>query len=281
MSHRYYFVLGYLIFLGLCSSCTDESPTQSAGAGGEEDMMGHTAVDDSGVSTGHSGDSAPSDGAVINGMDSSPNPDSDAGPGNEMPGPVPCTVDGAGDCECSGEPGFTTYTWVVDDQQRCFTIYTPNRPEPLPVMVQMDCYAQNRLGPGGCTPDSDLVEAAEHYGFVAVCASSTDGNWTFGNDGIINDDYPTPCSEDDSKDIVYLRGLLNTLTNLGSQGVLDSERMYAWGFSQNAMFAAYAAICFPDEIIGVWQGGSGLFVRGETDHSLRWKGRRRSVSRVR
>ena len=225
MSHRYYFVLGYLIFLGLCSSCTDESPTQSAGAGGEEDMMGHTAVDDSGVSTGHSGDSAPSDGAVINGMDSSPNPDGDAGQGNDMPGPVPCTVDGAGDCECSGEPGFTTYTWVVDDQQRCFTIYTPNRPEPLPVMVQMDCYAQNRLGPGGCTPDSDLVEAAEHYGFVAVCASSTDGNWTFGNDGVINDDYPTPCSEDDSKDIVYLRGLLNTLTNLGSQGVVISKQL--------------------------------------------------------
>ena len=144
-------------------------------------------------------------------------------------------------------------------------MYTPESAVPLPVIVQMNCYAQNGLRAGGCTTDSGLVEAANTFGFIAVCASATDGDWTFGNDGVSNDTLPTPCTEEDSRDITYLSGLLGVLEQLGTEQVVDSSRIYTSGFSQNSMFAAYAAICFPDEISGVWQGGSGLFVAGETN----------------
>ena len=180
-------------------------------------------------------------------------------------GPQVCDLENMGQCECTSQPGFTTYTWDVAGQQRCFTVYTPESDEPLPVVIQMNCYAQNNLRAGGCTPNSELIEAANTFGFVAVCASSTDGDWTFGNDGVSNDDLPTPCAEEDSKDISYLGGLLNLLDQLGTQQVVDASRIYTSGFSQNSMFAAYAAICFPEQIHGVWQGGSGLFVAGETN----------------
>ena len=62
-----------------------------------------------------------------------------------------------------------------------------------------------------------------------------------------------------------MEGVFNTIDRLGRDGVLDSDRVYASGFSQNSMFAAYTAICFPERLRAIWQGGSGLFVRGETD----------------
>ncbi|MEE2755509.1 MAG: hypothetical protein VYA30_02555 [Myxococcota bacterium] len=180
-------------------------------------------------------------------------------------GPQACVGGQMGACPCSNEAGFTTYQWTVDGQSRCFTIYTPDRNEPMPVYIKMNCYARNQLAQGGCTSRSGLIDAANRYGFVAVCASSTDGNWTFGNDGVSNDQNPTPCADEDSKDIPYLRGILDTIGRLADQGIVDRTRVFTGGFSQNSMFAAYAGICFSDEIAGVWQGGSGLFVAGETD----------------
>ena len=184
---------------------------------------------------------------------------------DDLDGPQACTPDNQGACECSDQPGFTTYSWTVDGQQRCFTVYTPESDKPLPVIIQMNCYAENRLRAGGCTSDSDFISAANTFGFVAVCASSTDGNWTFGNDGVSNDERPTPCNTEDSKDIAYLEGLFGVLETLGAEQKLDFTQVLTAGFSQNSMFAAYTSICFPDVVTGVWQGGSGLFVAGETD----------------
>ncbi|MEE2786830.1 MAG: hypothetical protein VX589_05790 [Myxococcota bacterium] len=186
--------------------------------------------------------------------------------------PTVCTPENAGICDCSTEENFTTYTWTVDGQQRCFTVYQPVRSTPLPAVIQMDCYAENNLEKGGCVPGSDLVNAADTYGFVAICATSTDGNWTFANDGVINDANPQPCNDEDSKDIVYMRGLFDTLGQLGESGVIDASRVYTAGFSQNAMFAMYTSFCFSDQLAGVWQGGSGLYVKGETDPLPRMEG---------
>jgi hypothetical protein len=179
-------------------------------------------------------------------------------------GPQVCDPADPGVCECSAEPGFTTYTWDVAGQQRCFTVYVPPSSEPLPTVVAMNCYAQNALGGGGCVRNSPMIRAADAHGFAAVCASATDGNWEFGNDGVVNASIPTPCSESDSKDIRYLQGLLDTLADIGADGTLDFDRIYTSGFSQNAMFAAYAGVCFPGSFEGVWQGGSGLYVDGVT-----------------
>ena len=178
--------------------------------------------------------------------------------------PTVCTENNSGSCECSDDVGFTTYTWWIEDQQRCFTTYVPpDIPGPLPALLSLDCYVPSELSV--CNPNNAMVQAANQYGFVGLCATSPDGNWQFGNDGVANDANPTPCSEVDSKDIAYLTGIFSTLDALSTEGVVDDSSVYAWGFSQNSMFSAYTAICFPDEIQGIWQGGSGLFVAGETN----------------
>ena len=43
----------------------------------------------------------------------------------------------------------------------------------------------------------------------------------------------------------------------------DSSRMYAEGFSQNSMFSAYIGHCFNENVLGVWQGGSGMGLTGQ------------------
>ncbi len=180
---------------------------------------------------------------------------------------LPCTPSNQGICECSSEEGFTTYTLDVQDQQRCFTTYVPpsmaNKNGPLVIANQ--CYAQNALGASGCRTGSPAWQAANEYGFTLVCASSTDGNWEFGNDGVANDANPTPCETKDSKDITYLQGIFSVVDDLAANGTVDLNRIFTEGFSQNSMFAAYTAICFPDRIAGIWQGGSGLYVKGITN----------------
>ena len=48
-------------------------------------------------------------------------------------------------------------------------------------------------------------QAASRYGFARFGLSTPDGKWSFGNNGVVNDEYPMPCSDEDSKDIPYLR----------------------------------------------------------------------------
>ena len=52
---------------------------------------------------------------------------------------------------------------------------------------------------------STLNKAAIRYGFARVGISTPDKNWVFGNDNIVNDQYPMPCSDADSKDIAFVR----------------------------------------------------------------------------
>ena len=115
--------------------------------------------------------------------------------------PTLCSDINQGSCECNDDQGFTTWTWWVADQQRCATTYVPPSADgPLPVLLSNDCYSTNGLGQ--CRTNSEMVEAANRFGFVGLCTTSADGNWTFGNDGVINDDTPTPCAEADSKEEV-------------------------------------------------------------------------------
>ena len=109
---------------------------------------------------------------------------------------------------------------------------------------------------------TDGNAAAARYGFARFGLSSPDGAWTFGNNGIVNDDYPMPCSDDDSKDIPYLKAIFEFIESNPDQ--FDASRIYAGGFSQNSMFSAYIGFCFSDKVLGVWQGGSGLAFTGET-----------------
>ena len=89
---------------------------------------------------------------------------------------------------------------------------------------------------------------------------SSDGFWTFGNDGVVNNDVPMPCSDADGKDMPYIRTIFNFID--ANPGMFDSEKIYAQGFSQNSMFSAYIGFCFNDRVSGIWQGGSGMALNG-------------------
>lgn len=178
--------------------------------------------------------------------------------------PTACSPSNQGNCECNNAQGFTTWTWWVADQQRCATTYVPDNAEaPLPVLISNDGYSRNGLGE--CRTASEMVEAAQGFGFVGLCTTSPDGDWTFGNDGVMNDQQPTPCTPGDSKDIRYLNGVFEIIDELGASGKAKPDEVYTWGFSQNAMFTAWTAFCYPDRIKAFWQGGSGLFVKGQTN----------------
>ena len=72
------------------------------------------------------------------------------------------------------------------------------------------------------------------------------------NNNIVNDLKPMPCADEDSKDIAYMRKIMDFIAANPQQ--FDANRVYTEGFSQNSMFSAYIAFCFPDNVLGVWQG---------------------------
>merc|ERR1712002_279949 len=70
------------------------------------------------------------------------------GKGGKRNRPVPCTEENQGRCECGDESkGFQTYTFMVDDIQRCFTTYIPpdRINETLPLMILSHCYSMDNL----------------------------------------------------------------------------------------------------------------------------------------
>uniref|UniRef100_A0A7S4SMA8 Feruloyl esterase n=2 Tax=Alexandrium monilatum TaxID=311494 RepID=A0A7S4SMA8_9DINO len=126
----------------------------------------------------------------------------------------------------------------------------------MPVVLHMDGYAGGKAGMG-----SDIVAAAQYYGFVVFSIGNNlkDGRGgfglQFGNDGVANDDNPTPCSSRDSREIEFLRVVFDFIAD--SPTLLDASKVFTEGFSQNSMFAVYTAVCFADKVAGTWQGGSG------------------------
>ena len=151
----------------------------------------------------------------------------------------------------------------MGEVQRCFTVFHPpsRASDALPVVLAPNCYAQDRLsGIEGLNSKSDGNAAAIRFGFARIGLSTPDGHWTFGNDGIVNDENPMPCSEEDSKDIPYLQSVFDFIDNNPDQ--FDASKIYAQGFSQNSMFSAYIGFCFNQKVLAVWQGGSGMAYTG-------------------
>ena len=63
-----------------------------------------------------------------------------------------------------------------------------------------------------------------------------------GNNGIVNDKIPMPCSDEDNEDIPYLRKVFEFIE--ANDDKFDASRIYAEGGSQNSVFSAYLAFCF-------------------------------------
>jgi len=177
--------------------------------------------------------------------------------------PTACTDANAGRCECADTAdGFQTYTFWLGDVQRCFTVFhPPTRDGALPVVLAPNCYAQDRLsGIEGLNGRSDGNAAASRFGFARIGLSTPDGAWNFANDGVINNENPMPCSEEDSKDIPYLQAVFDFIDANPEQ--FDASKIYALGFSQNSMFSAYIGFCFHEKVLAIWQGGSGMAYTG-------------------
>ena len=179
--------------------------------------------------------------------------------------PTPCTNQNRGHCECGNtQDGFHTYTFWMGNDQRCFTVFHPpeRASESLPVLFSSNCYATDHLqGIQMTTSHSPGNLAASRHGYVRIGLSTPDGNWMFGNDGVINDDYPMPCKDEDSKDIAYVRKIIEFIEAHPEH--FDASKMYAEGFSQNSVFSAYLGHCFGDKVRGTFQGGSGLALTGQ------------------
>ena len=185
--------------------------------------------------------------------------------------PVECTSANKGRCQCGDtSKGFTTYTFWVGDVQRCFTVFHPlsRAGEKLPVVLSPQCYAKDGLSAQRMTnTKGEPNKAAKKYGYSRIGLSTPfvdakgKGHWTFGNNNIVNDKKPMPCSDEDSPDIPYLKTVFEFIES--NHDTFDKDKIYAAGFSQNSMFSAYIAFCFHEKVVGVWQGGSGLVLTGK------------------
>ena len=135
-----------------------------------------------------------------------------------------------GSCKCatSSQPGYSVYTWWVQDQQRCFIVYIPpSAPAgPLPVQLHLQCYGMDVLKAVGMAPGSALIKAADRYQLAVVGLSSPDGGWAFPNDAVINDAKPTPCASTDSKDLEYATAIFAWIETAAR---LDSSKIYTEG----------------------------------------------------
>ena len=63
------------------------------------------------------------------------------------------------------------------------------------------------------------------FGYVRVGVSTPEGEWTFGNDNVINDAHPMPCPDEDSKDIAYMRKIFDFLDAHPQQ--YDTSKIYS------------------------------------------------------
>jgi len=181
--------------------------------------------------------------------------------------PELCTDENQGRCDCGDQSlGFYTFTFWQEEVQRCFTVFYPLErvvdevPEQLAVVFSPHCYSKDKLNGKLSMTNTKAADnkAAARYGYVRVAVSTPFKDWTWGNDGVSNDTYPMACADEDSPDIAYIR---KVFTFLESQPqFFDMTRVYAEGFSQNSVFSAYIGYCFADNVRGIYQGGSGLFL---------------------
>lgn len=171
--------------------------------------------------------------------------------------PTLCGANTPGNCDCGiTEPGFDAYSWVLPDGCRvCFLQYVPpSASKPMKVHLAI---GDSILSTTDGTQSWKI--AADAYGF-AVIQVKKETLWNFGNDGVVNFTHPMPCSNLDSRDIPFLSGIFDHVK--GANATFVQGKATVSGFSVHSMFAAYVALCFHEEVLGVAQGGSGLVVRG-------------------
>lgn len=185
--------------------------------------------------------------------------------------PTLCSADNANPAVYS----FYPMTGANKDVERIFSVYYPQgnfktSKTARPVVLKLNGYGY-KDNTQTINPNGQEAKAADTYGFALIDVSSPLkdlGGYSleFPNNGIANDANPTPCKESDSRDFPYLAGIMEFIATqtapTDETKTLDKDKVFTMGFSQEAMFAVYIAICFSDRVAGVWQGGSGLAKTG-------------------
>lgn len=171
--------------------------------------------------------------------------------------PALCDSDTPGNCDCGIlEPGFAAYSWILQDGCRvCFLQYVPPSAS-KPMKVHLAIGDSIRSTTDG---ERSWKTTADAYGF-AVFQVRKETLWDFGNDGMVNLTNPMPCSNLDSRDIPFLSAIFDHIK--GAKNLFLQGKATVGGFSIHSMFAAYVALCFHEDVVGVAQGGSGLVVKG-------------------
>jgi len=187
---------------------------------------------------------------------------------------TPCNGATVGHCACTqGDPKVRTYSFDMDGQQRCFTVDHPrNGAEALPVLLTASCYTSDNY-----TQWSRSNSYAKRYGYSQIYLSQPQKDskprssakwtpgpdqpwnwWNFGNDNVANDQVPMSCSDKDSKDLAYVRKVIEFIDS--NPTMFNNEKIYIQGHSQNSMFASYIGYCLNERIVGIWSGASGLLL---------------------
>merc|ERR1712038_108320 len=176
---------------------------------------------------------------------------------------TPCTEGTVGHCKCAPQSSnITTYSFDLNGELRCFTVDHPREGlEPLPVFLKPHCYSGDKY-----SNKKKSGKIGVRYGFSSIYLSQpttkndgvTGGDWTFGNDNVVNDENPMPCKDEDSKDLAYVRKVLEFIDSHPT--MFQTEKIYIGGHSQNSMFSSYIGYCFNERIVGIWSGASGLLL---------------------
>merc|ERR1719277_452142 len=170
--------------------------------------------------------------------------------------PTPITPQNRGGCYPNkGFPdNIKMWTWKLGNEQRCVSVsIPPAAPKPMPVMLRMNCYDQDR----SVAPAFGRFPVAQFY------LSTPRRHWhPPQNDGIVNDATPQPCSVEQYPEIAYIKAVFKLIED--DPVTFDKDKIYTSGFSQNSMFSAYVGFCFSHKVAGIAQSGAGLVIKGAT-----------------
>ena len=144
---------------------------------------------------------------------------------------------------CSRTRG-AVHSLRVGGQERCFSVVLGDHgPRPAPVLIMH----HGLTGDASQFCSGAFADAAYDRGFALVCTAAMGGSWHF--------DDPKAClASRSASDLMYVAQVIGELEN--QPEVFDARRIFQAGFSQGALFAAYASFCLESETVGFGQAGS-------------------------
>ena len=169
-----------------------------------------------------------------------------------------CNTDDGKSINTSCEQNSNAQTLVHDDKMREYIIYVPDSYDEttaVPLMFNFHGYGGN-VSEYINYADMRFLADSENFILVYPQGSCLDDSphWNAGLD--------SPDNKSDANDFGFIEALINELS---SNYTIDSERVYACGYSNGAMFA-YALACYKSNMIVAIGSVSGIMLE-ETNNN--------------